>query len=120
MASIYSQIAQNVQTIGTESCHVVETTQFAPRASVTIRNSGTGQTYNLTTTSTGEFAINNIQPGTYVVNSATVTVEGFTYDVFTDGVGGPDLGSSPSINVGNASTTYQTELDLRTDDSVSC
>lgn len=118
MANIYQQIANRVQQIGDETCETIETTQFAPAAR--LRIDGPGGPYNLTTTSTGEFVIKDVAPGQYTVTSATVTVDGFTYDVFTDGVGGPVLGSPPVIDVGQAQTTYQTELALKTDDPLTC
>lgn len=120
MANIYQQIANRVQQIGNESCKVIETTQFAPGARLNIRLNETGQTFNLTTTSTGEFVMKDVQPGTYTVTSGTVTVEGLTYDVFTDGVGGPPLTSSPTITVGQGATTYKAELDLKTNTAVTC
>lgn len=120
MASIYQQIASRVQQIGDENCNVIETTQFAPNAHLTLRLGSNGQTFNVTTTSTGEFVMTDIEPGTYTVTSGTVTVDGLTYSIFTDGLGGPPLPQSPRITVGEASTTYKTELYLDTGDSISC
>ncbi|HZQ05636.1 MAG TPA: hypothetical protein VFD70_03600, partial [Anaerolineae bacterium] len=119
MASIYNQIANRVQQIGEETCHIYTTYPFANGAALTIRKPD-GTSVNVTTTSQGEFLLRNVPVGTYTITSATVTVDGFTYDVFTDGVGGPDLGSAPTVVVGDATTTYSTEIALRTNDGVSC
>lgn len=120
MRSIYEQIANRIENIADEECSVIQTQAFAPGASVVIRNQDTGQTYNVQTSSTGEFVIDNVQPGTFVVQSASVTVGGFTYDIFTDGLGGPPLGSSPTIQVGQGSGSYKVNLFLMTDDPIRC
>jgi hypothetical protein len=43
-------------------------------------------------------------------------VGGFTYDIFTDGVGGPVLASNPTIVVGDGAGTYEKSIALKTDD----
>lgn len=118
MQDIYSQIAQVLQT---GDCTASDQEKFASGAQIQVRNTTTGQTYNATASSTGYFEIRNIDPGTYEFLSATVTIGGFTYDIFTDGVGGPILGDNPTIEVGDAPTTYDVNLALETDDfSGSC
>lgn len=120
MNNIYNQIANRVQHIQNESCEVIQTEAFAGGATLNIRNRDTGQTYVVTTTSTGEFVLNNVSPGTFEFTSASVTINGFTYNVFTNGVGGPALGANPTVAVGDGAGTYKTDLFLKTTDSVSC
>ncbi len=120
MASIYEQISHRVQQIGDETCRVIASEAFAAGATVIVRNRDTGNTYTLQTTSNGEFIIPNADPGTYEIQSATVTIGGFTYNVFTDGLGGPPLGSNPTVVVDLGSGTYKTEVYLKTGDSISC
>ena len=113
MAGIYAQIADR---LGTADCTTTPSEDFAPNAVVRVRNTTTGWTGQTTTTSTGFFAFTDIEPGTYEITSASVTISGFTYDIFTDGVGGPVLTSNPTIEVGEAPTTYPINLALGTDD----
>jgi hypothetical protein len=120
MNSIYQQIANRVQNISSESCEVIQTEAFAPSAQLVIRNNTTSQSYTVTTTSTGEFVIDNVSPGTFEFRSATVSINGFTYNVFTDGVGGPALGSNPTVVVGQGAGTYKTDLFLKTTDAITC
>jgi hypothetical protein len=120
MKSIYQQIAQRVQNIGSETCQVIETDAFASGASVVVKNQNTGRQYTLQTTSAGEFVLPNADPGTYQFLSASVTINGFTYNVFTDGVGGPDLTSNPTVDVGIGSGTYKTDLALRSSTTPTC
>ncbi|TAH51899.1 MAG: VWA domain-containing protein [Chloroflexota bacterium] len=120
MNNIYQQIANRVQNFQNESCQVIQTEAFAPGATLVVRNRDTGQQYTVNTTSTGEFVINNVSPGTFEFVSASVNVNGFTYDVFTNGVGGPALASNPTVTVGQGGGTYKTDLFLKTTDSVSC
>jgi hypothetical protein len=120
MNSIYQQIANRIQHIQNESCEVIQTEAFAGGASLNLRNTDTGQSYTVTTTSTGEFVLNNVSPGTFEFTSATVTVNGFTYNVFTNGLGGPALSSHPTVVVGDGVGTYKTDLFLMTTDSISC
>lgn len=121
MNSIYQQIASRVETIQNENCPPpIQTEAFASSASMVIRNNSTGQSYNVPTTSTGEFVISNISPGTFEVTSATVTVNGFTYNTFTDGLGGPALTSNPTIVVGQNQGQYKIDLFLKTTDPVTC
>lgn len=113
MQDIYQQIAER---LGTADCTTTPSEDFAPNAVVRARNTTTGETFQTTTTSTGFFAFTNVSPGTYEFTSASVTISGFTYDIFTDGVGGPALTSNPTIEVGEAPITYPINLALGTDD----
>ncbi|MCC7163176.1 MAG: VWA domain-containing protein [Anaerolineae bacterium] len=113
MQDIYAQIADR---LGTADCTTTPSEDFAPNAVVRVRNTTTGETMQTTTTSTGFFAFTDISPGTYEFTFASVTISGFTYDIFTDGVGGPILNNNPTIEVGEAPTTYPINLALGTDD----
>ena len=79
-----------------------------------------GTTQSVQTTSTGEFVLTNVPNGTYQVTGASVSVNGLTYNVPTDGVGGPVLAFPLSVQVGTSSGTYKTDVFLRTGDSISC
>jgi hypothetical protein len=120
MQSIYDQIANRVQQIGSETCQIITTEAFAGGASVSIRNQNTGTTYNVQTNSVGEFILTNADPGTYVIQSASVTINGITYNVFTDGVGGPPLSSNPTVDVLIGSDTYKTDVFLKASTTPSC
>lgn len=113
MASIYNQIAQNIQS---SNCTPNELEGFAPNITVRVRNQDTGQTLTTTSTSTGFFEFNNIDPGTYEFQSMSVTLGSYAYDIYTEGVGGPDLTSLPTIEIGTGSGAYEKNLSLRTDD----
>ena len=115
MQNIYDQISSRVQQIGNE-CSVSQQEMFAPSAIVRVRNTTTGQTYQTTATSTGFFQFINIPAGTYEFTSVSTIVGGFTYDIFTDGVGGPVLASNPTIVVGDGAATYEKSIALKTDD----
>jgi len=121
MATIYQQISQRVQQIGTETCQIITSEAFASGALVTVRYPN-GTTRTVTTTSNGEFVLTgaDLVDGTYTIVSASVTINGITYNVFTDGLGGPALGSSPTVTVGIASGTYRTDLFLKTGTTPSC
>lgn len=120
MQSIYDQVATRVQQIGSETCRIIPTEAFAGGATVVIRNQSTNQTHTLQTNSVGEFILTNADPGTYVVQSVSVTVNGITYSVFTDGVGGPVLGSNPTVVVGTGSGTYKTDVFLKANTTPTC
>ena len=120
MASIYTQIGQQVQTIGSESCQTIPTTAFAGGATLVVKNLNTGNTYNLQTTSAGQFQLTNADPGTYQFLSASVTVGNYTYNAFTQFVGGPPLTSLPTVDVGVGDGTYKTDLFLKTNTFVGC
>lgn len=113
MRDIYEQIAER---LGTSDCTTTPSEAFAPNAVVRVRNTTTGETFQTTTTSTGFFAFTDISPGTYQFTSVSVTISGFTYDIFTDGVGGPALTQNPTIEVGEAPISYPINLALGTDD----
>lgn len=113
MQNIYSQIAQVLQT---GDCTASDHEEFAANAAVRVRNTSTGTVYNTTTNSTGYFEIRNVPPGTYEFESVSVTISGLTYDLFTNGVGGPILQDNPTIEVGDAPTSYDVNLALETDD----
>ncbi|MBI4673622.1 MAG: VWA domain-containing protein, partial [Chloroflexi bacterium] len=115
MQSIYDQISD---VIASETCMVNQKEIFAPNITVRVKNLDTGATLNTTATSTGYFAFNNIDAGTYEFQSISITINGLTYDIYTDGVGGPVLAQLPSIDVGTGSGTYEKNLSLKTDDLV--
>lgn len=118
MQSIYQQIANQVQTIGSE-CRIISTEAFAPSATVSIRFPD-GSTRNVQTTSNGEFVLNNVQSGTYQITGASVTLNGLTYNIPTDGVGGPTLSFPLNVTVGTGSGTYKTDFALKTSSSITC
>lgn len=120
MASIYTQISQRVQQIGSETCRIITSEAFASGATVVIRNRNTNLSYTLQTTSNGEFVLPNADPGTYEIQSASVAINGLTYNVFTDGLGGAVLTSNPTVVVDTGSGTYKTDLFLKTNNTVSC
>ncbi len=121
MASIYQQISQRVQQIGTETCRIIPTEAFAQGALVTVRYPN-GTTRTVTTSSNGEFVLtgSDLVDGTYTIVSASVTINGITYNVFTDGLGGPPLASNPTVVVGTASGTYRTDLFLKAGTTPTC
>ncbi len=118
MASIYQQISQQVQTIGADSCNTTKTTSVAAGSLILKDPSGTQTTVPIS--SIGEFIVPNAQVGTYTFVSATITKGNFTYNVFTKYVGGPDLTTSPTLNVGVAQTTWSTDLSLRNSTPIVC
>ncbi len=120
MANIYQQIANRVQNIGGEGCQIIQTEGFAPGANLVVKNTTTGISYNVQTTSTGAFSIPNVDAGTFVFQSGTVVVNGLTYNIFTDSLGGPPSTSSPSITVPDADGTYTKDLFLGTSQPPTC
>ncbi len=120
MQSIYDQIATRVQQIGSETCQVIPTEAFAGGATVVIRNQDTGVSYTLQTNSVGEFILPNAAPGTYEIQSATVTVNGLTYNIMTDYLGGAPLSSNPTVEVRIGSGTYKTDVFLKTSTTIQC
>jgi hypothetical protein len=121
MASIYQQISSRVQQIGSETCQIIPTEDFARGAQVTIRYPN-GTTRTVTASSNGEFVLTgtDVVDGTYTIVSASVTVDGITYSTFTDGLGGATLTSSPTVVAGTATGTYRTDLFLKTTASLNC
>ncbi len=119
MKNIYDQIANVMKNIYGD-CQVKENEEYGPYASVVIRNTSTGATYSTTTTATGYYVFTNLEDGTYVFQSVAVTVGNYTYNVFTDGVGGPVLASNPTVSVGQANGNYEKNIFLKTNDTVSC
>jgi hypothetical protein len=121
MAQIYQTISQRVQQIGTETCQIITSEDFARGANVTIRYPN-GTTRTVTTTSNGEFILtgSDVVDGTYTIVAASVTINGITYNVLTDGLGGPPLGSNPTVTVGTASGTYRTDLFLKAGTTPTC
>ncbi len=115
MQQIYDDISD---VIAGETCLTNQKEIFGPNVTVRVRNKDTGATLSTTTTSTGYFAFSNIAPGTYEFQSITVNISGLTYDIFTDGVGGPVLSDPPSIEIGTGAGTYEKNLSLKTDDLV--
>lgn len=115
MKSIYDQISTIIES---ESCLVNQREIFAPNVTVRVRNKDTGTTLSTTATSTGYFQFNNVAPGTYEFQSISITINGLTYDIFTDGVGGPVLANLPTIEIGSGTGTYEKNLSLKTDDFV--
>ena len=118
MASIYAQIASQVQTLSSE-CRVIPSEAFAPNATVAVRFPD-GSTQNIVTTSNGEFVINNAASGTYQITGASVTINGVSYNVPTDGVGGPNLTFPLNVVVGTGSGTYKTDFALKTANPPTC
>lgn len=114
MQGIYNSLVTKIQN---ESCLPPnELESFANGVTVRIRNTTTGEYLTTTTTSTGYFEFVNIPAGTYQFQTISLTISGLTYDIFTDGVGGPVLDSLPTIEVGDSSGTYEKNLSLKTDD----
>jgi hypothetical protein len=100
----------------TGDCTARDHEEFAAGAQVRVRNNNTGQVYNTTASSTGYFEFRNIPPGTYEFQSVSVSIGGLTYDIFTQGVGGPILEDNPTVEVGDAPISYDVSLALETDD----
>jgi hypothetical protein len=121
MANIYQQISQRVQQIGTETCQIITSESFAQGALVTVRYPN-GTTRTVTTTSSGEFVLtgDDLVEGTYTIVSVNVSLNGITYNIFTDGLGGPALPSSPTVTVGTSSGTYRTDLYLKASTTPTC
>lgn len=113
MQSIYTQISTRLDD---GDCLTTQQETFAPYAVVNVRNQDTGATLQTTTTSTGFFSFTNLDPGTYEFTSVSVVVGGMTYDIFTDGVGGPLLDSNPTVEVGTGQGSYEKNVFLKTDD----
>ncbi len=113
MRSIYEQIATRLQT---GDCTASDHEEFAAGASIRVRNTTTGQVLTTTASSTGYFEFRNITPGTYRFESVSVSVGGMTYDIFTQGVGGPILEQNPTVEVGDAPISYDVSLALETDE----
>ncbi len=115
MQQIYDKISE---VIAGETCLTNQKEIFAPSVTVRVRNLDTGANLSTTTTSTGYFAFNNIEPGTYEFQSISVNIGGLTYDILTDGVGGPVLTELPTIEIGTGTGTYEKNLSLKNDDLV--
>ena len=118
MASIYQQIASQVQTMYGE-CRVTPTEAFAAGTTVTVR-APDGTTSNLTTTSSGEFVIPNAQVGTYQITGASLTMDGLTYSIATDGIGGSTIGWPINVTVGTNQVQYATSFALKPTSNVTC
>ena len=118
MASIYAQISSQVNSIS-GSCRLIETEGFAPNAVLTIRNPD-GSTQNLTTNDIGEFVIPNAASGTYQVMGASTTINGVTYNIPTNGIGGPQISWPINIVAGTESGTYKGEVALKASTVVTC
>jgi hypothetical protein len=118
MASIYAQISNQVKSIS-GSCRLIETEGFAPNAVISVKYPD-GTTQNLTTDDIGEFVIPNAASGTYLVTSASTTINGVTYNIFTNGVGGPVISPPVSIVAGTANGTYKGEVSLKASTTVAC
>jgi Flp pilus assembly protein TadG len=120
MANIYQQIGAQVQDIGNQTCGTIQTTGFAGGANLVVKNLNTGISYNLQTTSAGQFELLNADPGRYEFQSATVTINGYVYNVFTQFVGGPPLSSLPYVDVEVGDGTYKDDLYLKTTTNITC
>ena len=118
MASIYAQISSQVNSIS-GSCRLIETEGFAPNAVLSVRYPD-GSTNNLTTNDIGEFVIPNAASGTYQVTGASTTINGVTYNIPTDGVGGPQISWPVNIVADAASGTYKGEVALKASTTVTC
>lgn len=114
MTSIYNQISTQVADIAHDGCAPTQEPAFASNATVTIRYPDSSN-HTVNTTSTGQFLINNVSPGTYTFVGATVTINNITYNILTDGVGGPALDpQSITVDVGGGTGTYTQDLSLKT------
>ncbi|MBI5033919.1 MAG: hypothetical protein HZB51_25650 [Chloroflexi bacterium] len=118
LENAFKSISTRIEHIGSESCKIIQSEAFANGFNLTATNQNSGRTYQVTTTSTGEFVIPNIDPGTYVFSTGGKVIDGLNYNVFTLGIGGAD-GSYP-ITVGDNSGQYRTDLFLRAGTQVSC
>jgi hypothetical protein len=118
LAQIYAQISDQVKSISS-SCRLIETEGFAPNAVVSVKYPD-GTTQNLTTNAIGEFVIPNASAGTYLVTGASTTINSVTYNVPTNGVGGPVIAWPATIVAGTESGTYKGEVSLKASTTVSC
>lgn len=118
LQAAFTSISNRIAQIGNESCKIIQAEQFGNGFNLTATNQKNGKTYNVTTTSTGEFVIPNIDPGTYNFTTSGKVIDGLNYNVFTLGIGGAD-GSYP-ITVGDNSGQYRIDLFLRSGTQVSC
>jgi von Willebrand factor type A domain/Putative Tad-like Flp pilus-assembly len=118
LASIYAQISNQVKSIS-GSCRLIETEAFAPNAVLSVRNPD-GSTQNLTTNDIGEFVIPNAASGTYQVTGASTTINGVTYNIPTDGVGGAQISWPISMVAGTESGTYKGEVALKASTAMTC
>jgi von Willebrand factor type A domain/Putative Flp pilus-assembly TadE/G-like len=118
MASIYAQISSQVSSISS-SCRLIETESFARNAVISVKYPD-GSTQNLTTDDIGEFVIPNAAAGTYQVTNASTTINGVTYNIPTNGVGGSVISWPISIVAGTANGTYKGEVSLKASTAVTC
>ena len=121
MKSIYDQISYRLQDIKSETCEKPLET-LAPYATISIRNRTTNQLYNKTTNAEGVYEIDNVDAGTFAVESASVTADGITYNVLTNGVGGDVLSASqyPTSTVGTTSGTFRLDAAVNTSTPPTC
>ena len=118
LANIYAQISSQVNSISS-ACRLIETESFASNAVVSVRNPD-GSTQNLTTSSVGEFVIPNATNGTYQVTGASTTINGVTYNIPTNGVGGPQIAWPVNLIAGSESGTYKGEVELKASTTGAC
>jgi hypothetical protein len=118
MASIYQQIASQVQTLSGD-CTVIDSEAFAPNTTVAVRFPN-GSVQNFTTSNLGSFVIPNAPDGNYQITGASVTINNLTYNSPTDGVGGPQISWPINVTVGADSVSYKTDFALKTTTPITC
>lgn len=116
LRNIYEHLATRIETIGQED-EIHEQRTPARGAVVELRNVDTGSTRTTHTNDAGAFAFQDIEPGTYRL-TAYVQLNGLTYDILTDGYGGPALDPQyVEVEVGTGQSDTETVvMFLETDD----
>ena len=117
--AIYEQIGNRVRNISQEGSIRTQETD-GEGAVVRLYNVDTGSVRTTVAGAGGAFAFEDIEPGTYRL-TAWATRNGLTYDIMTDGNGGPPLNPQYiEIEVGQGTgTTEAAVIYLATDDVVS-
>ncbi|MDQ7031006.1 MAG: VWA domain-containing protein [Ardenticatenia bacterium] len=116
--AIYEQIGNRVRNIAQEG--KIRTQETAGEGAVVrLYNVNTGSVRTTVAGPGGAFAFEDIEPGTYRI-TAWATRNGLTYDILTDGNGGPPLNPQyVEIQVGQGTgTTDAAVIYLSTDDIV--
>ena len=117
MQQIYDSLGERIINFGGE-CTIIPEDTVAAGALITLYKDG-GIIAQTTANDAGKFQFTDVEPGTYEF-SATITSNGITYDVFTNKVGGYDLTSAPTLEVGEDAGTYQINLALKTSNPPQC
>lgn len=118
LAGVYEQIGNRVREITQEgSIRTQETAGYS--AVVKLQNVSTGSVRTTVANAAGAFGFENIEPGTYRL-TAWVSRNGLTYDLMTDGNGGPPLNPQYiEVQVGQGTgTTEAKTIYLATDDLI--